>query len=47
MSQMFGKKKKRFNHRAAKVKFINNDVLKGDPFLFHANGKTLHYSFFS
>lgn len=47
MSQIFGQKKKekRFNHRTAKVKFINNDVLKGEPFLVHINDKSLHYSF--
>lgn len=46
MSQIFGQEKKRFNHRATKVKFINNDVLKGETFLFNANGKSLHYSYF-
>ena len=39
------KKKKRFNHRAGKVEFINNDVLKGESFLFPTNGKSLNYSY--
>lgn len=44
MSQIFGqKRKKRFNHRAAKVEFINDDILKDGSFLFHTNGRSLNY----
>lgn len=47
--QIFGqkRKKKRFNHRAAKVEFINNDILKDGSFLSHTNGKSLNYLSFA